>query len=222
MQPALKFITRYKLVPLALCFIIFLICVVSFVEIAEEISEGETLWLDQAILNGINSYSSGFWDTFFVIVTQFGGSIAVVAITAALIALLALRRKYKKAIILGASVAGAAIINVVLKLIFARTRPDLWEQLVIETSNSFPSGHAMISTAIALAIIIICWSSRYRWPALILGVMYILVISFSRLYLGVHYPTDILAGWLVSSAWVIIVVVTINSLPQRRRVQPSQ
>ena len=180
--------------------------VIGFVEIAEEVFEGETLWFDEAILNGINGYSSPFWDIFFVIVTQFGGVFGIIAITLGILALLINRRKYQKALIVGATVAGAALLNVILKLIFERARPDLWEQLIVETSFSFPSGHAMISSALALSVIFICWNTRYRWVAVVVGSLFIIVIGLSRLYLGVHYPTDILAGWVVSAAWLFAVV----------------
>ena len=106
-------------------------------------------------------------------------------------------------------VGGAALLNMVLKLIFERPRPDLWEQLIIETSFSFPSGHAMASSALAFSVIAIAWNTRFRWYAVGVGVLFMLVIGFSRLYLGVHYPTDVLAGWFVSGAWVLLVALVV-------------
>ncbi|MDN5275638.1 MAG: phosphoesterase, PA-phosphatase-like protein [Candidatus Saccharibacteria bacterium] len=204
---------------------IFLIFAVGFVSLANEVFAGETIAFDQAILRAIHAASNGFWDWFFVTVTQFGGVLGVIIITALIFTLLIIRRNYRRAMILIAGVGGAALINVLLKFIFERPRPNLWHQLVVEHSFSFPSGHAMASSALALSIIAICWNTRYRIPALILSIMYILIIGISRLYLGVHYPTDIMAGWLVSTAWVLIVVTVISSwqrkVPQRIADDPA-
>jgi len=206
----LKYISEHRLATLAVYFSVFMLLVVAFVEIVEEVFEGETLFYDEAILKGINGFSTPFFDTFFVVITQFGGVFGIIALTAILLGLLLRRKMYKNALIVGATVAGAAILNVILKLIFERTRPDLWEQLIVETSFSFPSGHSMITAALGLSLIFICWNTRFRWLALALGSSFIIVIGFSRLYLGVHYPTDILAGWVVSAAWLSTVVTIVN------------
>jgi len=187
-----------------------MLLIVAFVELVEEVFEGDTLFFDEAILNGINHFSSPFLDTFFVVITQLGGVFGSIALTAILLIILLRRKMYQKALIVGATVAGAALLNVILKLVFERTRPDLWEQLVIETSFSFPSGHSMITAALGLSLIFICWNTRYRWLAVVLGSSFIIVIGFSRLYLGVHYPTDVLAGWVVSAAWLSTVVTIVN------------
>ena len=107
-------------------------------------------------------------------------------------------------------VGGAVVINFILKMIFERSRPDLWQRLVVETSYSFPSGHALASSAIALVIIIICYKTKWFIPAIIIGTVYAVVIAYSRLYLGVHYPSDIIGGWLISAAWVIAMYWTIK------------
>lgn len=210
-QKILNYIAEHKIISLVLSFSVFLVCTVGFIQVADEITEGETKWFDEATLTYINSFSSAFWDTFFVLITQLGGVIGVIAITAGMLSLLTYRKKYKSALIIGAAVGGAAILNLVLKYVFERARPDLWEQLVVETSYSFPSGHAMISSALGIAIIIVFWKTRYRIAASIISISYILLVGFSRLYLGVHYPTDILAGWLVSGAWLVIVMLIVNS-----------
>lgn len=213
---ASKLLTHHKVAALVVVFIVFLVCSIGFVSLADEVTEGETKRFDESVLTSINSYASPGWDAFFVSFTQLGGLIAVIAITAGLVLLLVNRHKYKSALIVGGSVAGAALLNLTLKFIFERARPDLWQQLVVETSYSFPSGHAMISAALGMSIIVIFWKTRYRYAALVGGIVYILLISFSRLYLGVHYPTDIIAGWLVSAAWVVVVTAVVNYKYLRR------
>lgn len=206
----LKYISEHKLVSLGVYFSVFMLLIVAFVELVEEVFEGETLFYDEAILNGINSFSTPLFDSFFVGITQLGGVFGIIILTTILLALLLRRKLYQKALIVGATVAGAGVLNIVLKLIFERARPDLWEQLIVETSFSFPSGHAMITAALGLSLIFICWNTRFRWLAVALGSSFIIVIGFSRLYLGVHYPTDILAGWVVSGAWLSTVVTIVN------------
>ncbi|MBC7459609.1 phosphatase PAP2 family protein, partial [Candidatus Saccharibacteria bacterium] len=149
--------------------------------------------------------SSPALDQFFIIATNFGGVIGIVAISLVAITVLLKLKRYRDALFLVLGVYGAGAINTILKLVFERTRPDLWERLVVETSYSFPSGHALASCALALVIIIICYKTRWFVPALIIGIAYGLIIGFSRLYLGVHYPSDIIGGWLISSLWVIAV-----------------
>jgi membrane-associated phospholipid phosphatase len=211
MKKLLLYISEHKYLSLAIYFVLFLGLLIAFVQIADEVFEGDTLWFDTAVLRAVNDQSTSFFDTFFIAITQVGGVVGIIAITAALLVVLIKKRHFAKALILGATVAGAALLNVILKLIFERTRPDLWEQLVVETSYSFPSGHAMASAALAGAVIAICWSTRFRWLAIIFSVSFILLIGFSRLYLGVHYPTDVLAGWIVSTAWLLTVLVVVHS-----------
>lgn len=190
---------------LALTFAVFLIGSVGFIALADEVRDGETQQVDEAVLQSINAQSSPFLDTFFIVTTQLGGVAGIIIITLGLIAILGIRKSYRKATLLAASVAGAAALNIAFKYIFERARPDLWEQLVIETSFSFPSGHAMASSALAFAVMVIAWNTRYRWFAIAGGGLFVLVVGVSRLYLGVHYPTDIVAGWLLSAAWVAAV-----------------
>jgi len=211
MQKLFQYMSDHKLVSLAVYFLIFLACLIGFGQIADEVHEGETLGIDDAILQTINGFSTSVWDTFFVIVTQLGGVIGIITLTLGLLAVLILRHKRRAAFVLALTVGGAALLNLILKLVFERSRPDLWEQLIVETSYSFPSGHAMLSAALGLVVIYIFWATRYRWPVAVAASLYVIVIGLSRLYLGVHYPTDIVAGWLVSGAWLVAVVVVTNS-----------
>ena len=116
---------------------------------------------------------------------------------------------------------GAALLNIILKLLFERVRPDLWEQLVVETSFSFPSGHSMASAALAGVIIYFIIRSRLKvWlksTAIAAAVIYVALVGFSRLYLGVHYPTDVVGGWLVTSLWLLVTIPVIEKIFRSRR-----
>lgn len=195
---------------LATAFGTFLVPVFLFVQLADEVQEQETLTFDVAVLEAINNYSSTFLDVLTVVLTQLGGVIGVTVIGIGLALLLWGRRKRRGAVILVIGVGGAALLNLLLKAFFQRDRPDLWERLVVEHSYSFPSGHAMASGALALSLIVIFWRTRWRWPIVSFAALYMVIIGLTRLYLGVHYPTDILAGWMVSAAWVATVAIVLG------------
>jgi undecaprenyl-diphosphatase len=139
------------------------------------------------------------------ILTEFGGLVGVLTLTLGAMALFASRRRWRRAAMLGVVVLGASLLNLLLKMLFARERPDLWDHIVTELSYSFPSGHAMASMGLAAGLVVSLWETRFRRIAIIGGLAYVAVIAFTRLYLGVHYPTDIIAGWCVSIAWALAV-----------------
>ena len=98
--------------------------------------------------------------------------------------------------------AGAAALNLLLKVAFGRVRPvELPESLVRETWFSFPSGHAMGSFAVAFAFAAVAWPTRWRAWVLASGLGFALAVGFSRVYFGVHFPSDVIAGYAVSLVW---------------------
>lgn len=196
---------------IVMAFVLFAMLTMAFVKIAWEVREQETMAFDDAVLTAIHSISNGFLNAFIPVATDIGGVIGVTLLTLATLALFIYKREYRRALVVFVSVAGAAITNLILKSVFERARPDLWEQLVHEASYSFPSGHSMASAALGLAIAVALWNSRWRWWGLGAAAIYIVFVGFSRLYLGVHYPTDVIAGWLVSGAWVMAVALLFRS-----------
>ena len=186
-------------------FAIFLAAVTGFVALADEVSEGETLAYDSAILLWFNRIATPELDSIMVFLTNLGGVIAIGSVAVGLIVYLLHKRRTYAALMVAFGVGGAAIINLVLKSIFERVRPDLWSQIITEVSFSFPSGHAMGSSALALSIIVILWRTKWRLISIIIGGIYVVVIGMTRLYLGVHYPTDVIGGWLMSASWIVLV-----------------
>jgi undecaprenyl-diphosphatase len=129
-------------------------------------------------------------------------------------------------------VGGGWLLNRSAKALFGRERPKLWESVAPETSLSFPSGHAMASMALIAALVVLLWPTRWRYPTIGLGGIFVLLVGLSRVYLGVHYPSDVLAGWIASFAWVMGVSVLLygrvgrlaseNSPPQRIEAQQGR
>jgi Membrane-associated phospholipid phosphatase len=167
----------------------------------------------------MNEHASPAFDSFFVAFTELGGLIVVPIVTFALFVYLLIKKQYPKALLVSVGVGGAAAIAYILKSVFDRPRPDLWEWLIVETQFSFPSGHAVASSALAFCVVILVWRTKWRTLAIVLGGIYVLAIGVSRLYLGVHYPTDILGGWLLSTAWVALVtsVIYLYVLDNRKK-----
>lgn len=202
---------------LLIALVAFIFTAISFSLIAYQVRQGVTLPLDRAVLWWIHDNMSPKFGWLVIGVTNIGGPVGTILIAGGLTILLWIKRRKHAALVVAAGVGGAGIMNLVLKYIFERTRPDLWTHLVAESSFSFPSGHAMASSALAFSLTVVFWRTRWRWWAIVGGSLYMLVIGFTRLYLGVHYPTDILGGWLVSAGWIAIVAALVLHYVDRRQ-----
>lgn len=192
-------------------FAIFAICMMGFVKIAWDVREKDTVVFEDMILNNIHHIANPFLDAFMPVATDAGGIFAVAGISLVIMGIFIYKNEYRRAVFMALCMGGAVVLNVILKAVFERARPDLWDQLVHESSYSFPSGHSMMTAALGSALIVALWNSRWRWWAIGFAAIYIPFIGFTRLYLGVHYPTDVLAGWLVSGAWVMAVTLFVRS-----------
>ncbi|WP_223649652.1 phosphatase PAP2 family protein [Hymenobacter psoromatis] len=117
-----------------------------------------------------------------------------------------------------------APLNLLAKCHFDRLWPDFYQQICFKTPTllpdpSFPSGHTMASLARACVVGIGCWHTRGRWLAWGAGLLFALGVAWSRLYLSAHYPSDVLAGWLATGAWVSsLYLATSRYLAELRRL----
>lgn len=180
------------------------------VKLAREVQERETLGIDKQILLTIHQHATPFLDWLVVHTTNIGGPLVTAIIALCIGLYLAYKREVVRFLILGGSMVGSAGLAFMIKSLIERPRPHLWPHLLPESGFSFISGHATMSMTLAAAVVAILWRTKWRWPAIIAGVLYAGWVGFSRLYLGVHYPTDILGGWIVASAWVLVVTLTIR------------
>jgi len=174
-----------------------------FAEFAEDLVEHETFWYDRPVLEGLHAFAREGYDQLMVVMSLLGYGWGIVPLDIAVGLFFIYRRRWTIVGFWAVAVGGAAALNVGAKLLFARSRPSLWESIAPESTWSFPSGHAMGSMAAMAALIVLLWPTRWRWPMVIFGVTFVVSVSLSRVYLGVHYPSDILAGWMASLGWVI-------------------
>jgi undecaprenyl-diphosphatase len=173
-----------------------------FGELAEEVRDKEPMAFDQSILLFMHGIANPTLDRVMLLASTLGSGAWVTPVDVLACAVLLGRRRWIDALFWTLATGGASLLNHLAKHVFARTRPDLWLSLAPETSFSFPSGHAMQSMALAAAAIVMLWPTAARIPALLLGAAFTLLVGLSRIYLGVHFPSDVLAGWSASLAWV--------------------
>ena len=175
----------------------------GFGALAEELHEGEVFAFDAPLLLFARELASHGFDRFFVAISALGYEWGVVPVDLVLIAWLGLKRWKREGLFAGLALGGSALLNLATKQWFARERPSLWASIAPETTYSFPSGHAMGSMTLASVAVMLAWHTRWRVPVSLAGVAFVLLVGMSRVYLGVHYPSDILAGWCAAGAWSV-------------------
>ncbi len=199
-QFAVGFMRRH-LWRLLLAFAGLLLPLWAFTELADEIHDQEAIPFDEPILHFARSLASDGFDRFFGIVSDLGYHYGVVPLDIALVVALTLLRRFREATFAAIALGGSGLLNVSAKMFFARERPSLWESIAPEQTFSFPSGHAMGSATLACVLALLAWRTRWRWPVVAMAGMFVVLVGLSRVYLGVHYPSDILAGWAAASVW---------------------
>lgn len=186
----------------------------GFVSLVSEVLEGETHAFDEAVLLAFRNAADpadpvGPWwlEAMFRDITALGGTAVLTLITLLAIGYLLINRQRGAALLVLVAVAGGTMLSHFLKLGFERPRPDLVAHLVDVQTLSFPSGHAMLSavTYLTLGALLARVQERKRLKAYVLAVAVLLslLIGLSRIYLGVHWPTDVLAGWAAGAAWAL-------------------
>lgn len=193
--------------------IILLICVVILVAIMEDIFEKETLFIDLFIYKIIVlTMRNNILTAIFKIITNFGGVYCLIII-AILCAIFIKNKKIAFAIPINLTLI--TMLNLLLKNIVERPRP-IGYRLIDETGYSFPSGHSMISSAFYGLIIYFIWKNvkniKLKYISCILLALLILFIGISRIYLGVHYASDVLGGFTISIAYLIIFTSTFKAI----------
>lgn len=183
-----------------------------FATLAEDIVNHETFYtLDPIMGTWLLAQTTLQGDKLFSVITLLGNAVFISSSTALLGLWFIKRRLWSKLGFLFVSVGGAAVLNLILKYLIGRPRPEFPLAYLHDTGFSFPSGHAMISIAFygALAYLLLSTLKSWRYKILtVFGMVSIaILIGFSRLYLGVHFLSDILGGWAAGGLWLVLCVI---------------
>ena len=205
----------------------------AFAKLADEMIEGETRSFDTAILLALRNPADSAdplgpaWiEELGRDVTALGGFGILVFLTVAVVGFLWLQGKRREMLFVAASVASGQLASTLFKLGFDRPSPDLVPHGAVTYTSSFPSGHAMMAavTYLTLAALLSRDQPRRVLKAYLLAVAVIvtLAVGASRVYLGVHWPTDVLAGWTVGAAWALMCwSLADRFLPRAGRADPA-
>jgi len=192
-----------------------------FAWLANEVLEGELQHFDEVTRVGVHQLATPALTTTMQGISFLGSTIFLTSATTTICIWFVLRHWQRESILFAITMIGAAFLNTTLKLTFKRSRPVPYFNLLAPESYSFPSGHALASFCFygAFAAIVTARIKNRRkriviW--LIAGAM-ILLIGFSRIYLGVHYTTDVLAGYSAALIWVVVVRFVELQLARRKR-----
>lgn len=210
---AWRVFARQEIVPIAVLLGIGL-PLLAFIGIAEEVCEGEARGFDESLLLALRTGDPAdpigprWFETSVMDISALGGFAVLALVTLLAIGYLLAVKRWGSALLLLVATLGGTAISEGLKMGFNRPRPDLVAHIVETTSMSFPSGHAMLSavTYLTLGALIARAQEQRRLRGYVLGaaILLTLLIGASRVYLGVHWPTDVLAGWCLGAAWALL------------------
>ncbi len=186
-----------------LAFLAIIVPLLAFAGLADELREDGVFFFDEPIMLGLHQLATPGVDAFFVLMSKLGYTWGVVPLDIAIAVFLLWRHRYRDGLFFALAVVGSLLVNLAAKGRFSRARPELWLSIAPESSYSFPSGHAMGSMTLGVAVLLLAWHTRLRWWLLAASASFVLLVGMSRSFLGVHYPSDILAGWSAAAAWVL-------------------
>ncbi len=202
----------------------------AFLKIADEVTEGEHGHTDEWVVRSLRAPGNPSdpigprWLAEVARdVTALGGYAVLTLLVAAVIGYLLMARHYPAALLVLSATLGGLLLSFLLKGVYARPRPDLVPHLTYVTSSSFPSGHAMLSAVVYLTLgamlarLVEGWWAKLYFVAVAL--ILTLLVGVSRVYLGVHYPSDVLAGWSAGLAWAVLCWLAARQLQRRGLVE---
>jgi undecaprenyl-diphosphatase len=190
--------------------------------ITDDVSEGETLRFDESVLLWMNSVATPWLDVAALHLTVLGGTVVVVTIAVIVATLLWLLDRRRYAALLCIAVGGASVLSPILKQIFDRARPALFDSPAPYVgSPAYPSGH---STMAMVLLVVLAYIVHRLAPgrsllsviATSVAALLVLLIGLSRIYLGVHYPTDVVAGYAVGFVWAVFCAIAVEMLSHLR------
>jgi membrane-associated phospholipid phosphatase len=189
--------------------------------LTDEVLEGDTKRFDEATRSAVHQWASPLLTDVMRGISFLGSTGFLFSATVIMVLLFAFRRWKREAILLAITMIGASILNVTLKLAFKRVRPEPFFNLQTPNSYSFPSGHSLTGFCFfgALAVIFHARTEnpRVRLAIKIIAPIIIFLIGLSRIYLGVHHTTDVIAGFTAALIWTYVVKFVEEQLVRRRQ-----
>ena len=186
----------------------FLVCLIGFGVIAWLVSQPEIPPIDTASTTFLHNLANPTLDALMVAVTDLGSTVVLAVVVGVAAVLLIVRRRRSEALFIVVALVGTLVINDRLKLFFQRPRPGFdWAALPPETG--FPSGHSMNSFVVYVAIALVAWrlgGRRVGVLALALAVVLAVSVGISRVYLGAHWLSDVIGGYLAGALWLLFLV----------------
>ena len=204
----------------------------AFAELADEVLEGATRDLDRDLLLLLRTpgdlsdpIGPPILEEMGRDLTALGGVIVLTLTTLLAGGFFLMRRQFGSMLYLWLTVGGGILVSGIAKEFFARPRPDLVPHGSIVHTASFPSGHSMMAAVayLTLGVLVARVLPQRRLKSYVMAVAVFVtgLVGFSRVYLGVHWPTDVLAGWLVGLGWAMLCLLGARALSRRGRVEPD-
>lgn len=208
-------------ITIAIAALLFIVALNGFVELTDELAERELGPFDEFVTEYVTSFRSDALTVFFTFATDLGDRNAYIIVTALLTAFYLIKHRSWKFILQTVLVLLLATLsNIVLKQVINRSRPAL-EHLVTVNTLSYPSGHSMSAMAFYGFLIFLCLQYQMaRWLKVVIItilIFIILAVGISRIYLGVHYPSDVAGGFIGGLIWVGFCVVLFTLIDLLRR-----
>ena len=197
---------------------------VVFLGVASQVEPGP-IGVDAPILRSVESARNQTVTGWMIGITDFGGSTGTTVVVFAVIGALLVTRRYRELAFFFVANLGALFLIRALKAAFARPRPsaDVVMSITTPHSPSFPSGHALSAMVLYASIVMVTLAfdnPRLTRIATAIAVIMVPLMGFTRVYLGVHYPSDVLAGWALGFAWVWVVYLGYRATLTPRGLRP--
>lgn len=184
----------------------------GFVAIALTLAAGSPLAIDEPLMWQVRSLTSAGLDQLSWWLARLGYGYGVIPFQAVLAIVLLVRSRTRDATFVASAFLGSALLNTLLKLSFERARPTLWQTLENHLSYSFPSGHAMATGTFVVVVTALVWHTRWRWAGMVSAAGFALLVGVFRVYEGVHFPSDVLAGWCAGAAWALLMHLLVSRM----------
>lgn len=212
--PAAKGILRYDIFYLIVLLFVFVIFW-TVLGVSDIVERGRIQQFDEKLLsilrvedNPEQLIGPEWLKDFMRDITALGGAPVLTLITLGVIGYLVLQKSYRSLWLVVIATITGLVISLLLKFYFIRPRPDIVPHLMLETTPSFPSGHSMMSAVVYLTLAALLTrletSNKVRIYTISLAFAVVFLVGISRVFLGVHYPTDILGGWTFGVAWAMV------------------